>query len=102
MGIPYFSLAPGLNVSRLCLGKWASPTIAHGGNLVLANPGLKRPSTPTGVTCCSGVGPHGNKPIPSWMCWTMTFGEQNSFQQSCELLDEATAAGINFMDAAEM
>lgn len=32
----------------------------------------------------------------------MTFGEQNSFQQSCELLDEAIAAGINFIDAAEM
>lgn len=53
MGMPCFSLAPGLNVSRLCLG-------------------------------------------------TMTFGEQNSFQQSCEILDEAVAAGINFIDTAEM
>ncbi|XP_059069894.1 uncharacterized protein LOC131053546 isoform X10 [Cryptomeria japonica] len=53
MGIPYFSLAPGLNVSKLCLG-------------------------------------------------TMTFGQQNCFQESCELLDRASAAGINFIDAAEM
>ncbi|XP_043718583.1 protein tas-like isoform X4 [Telopea speciosissima] len=53
MAVPLFNLAPGLKVSRLCLG-------------------------------------------------TMTFGEQNSLQQSFRLLDEAFDAGINFIDSAEM
>ncbi|XP_058082736.1 uncharacterized protein LOC131230785 isoform X2 [Magnolia sinica] len=51
--VPVFNLAPGLKVSRLCLG-------------------------------------------------TMTFGEQNSLQQSFDLLDQALDAGINFFDTAEM
>lgn len=33
---------------------------------------------------------------------TMTFGEQNSLNQSFRLLDEAFDSGINFMDSAEM
>ncbi|XP_020530807.1 uncharacterized protein LOC18446836 isoform X2 [Amborella trichopoda] len=33
---------------------------------------------------------------------TMTFGEQNSFQESFRILDEAFAGGINFFDSAEM
>ncbi|CAA6654192.1 unnamed protein product [Spirodela intermedia] len=33
---------------------------------------------------------------------TMTFGEQNSLQQSFRLLDEAYGAGVNFIDTAEM
>ncbi|XXG54290.1 hypothetical protein AAC387_Pa03g2212 [Persea americana] len=33
---------------------------------------------------------------------TMTFGEQNSLQQSFRLLDDALEAGINFFDTAEM
>ncbi|XP_077240591.1 uncharacterized protein LOC143881418 isoform X2 [Tasmannia lanceolata] len=33
---------------------------------------------------------------------TMTFGEQNSLQQSFRLLDDAFDAGINFFDTAEM
>ncbi|XP_010244620.1 PREDICTED: uncharacterized protein LOC104588408 isoform X2 [Nelumbo nucifera] len=33
---------------------------------------------------------------------TMTFGEQNSLQQSFQLLDEAFDNGINFIDSAEM
>lgn len=32
----------------------------------------------------------------------MTFGEQNSLQQSFRLLDEAYGAGVNFIDTAEM
>lgn len=33
---------------------------------------------------------------------TMTFGEQNSLQQSFRLMDDAFHAGINFFDTAEM
>ncbi|MDX1633527.1 MAG: NADP(H)-dependent aldo-keto reductase [Marinobacter sp.] len=33
---------------------------------------------------------------------TMTWGEQNSEQEAFEQLDRATAAGVNFIDAAEM
>lgn len=33
---------------------------------------------------------------------TMTWGEQNSEQDAFEQLDRATAAGVNFIDAAEM
>ncbi|XP_078441022.1 uncharacterized protein LOC144711001 [Wolffia australiana] len=51
--VPLVNFAPGLNVSRLCLG-------------------------------------------------TMTFGEQNSLQQSFRILDDAYASGINFFDTAEM
>ncbi|KAF5180746.1 Voltage-gated potassium channel subunit beta-1 [Thalictrum thalictroides] len=53
MAVPLFKMAPGLKVSKLCLG-------------------------------------------------TMTFGEQNSLNQSFCLLDEAFDAGINFFDSAEM
>ncbi|KAL5701469.1 hypothetical protein ACHQM5_026799 [Ranunculus cassubicifolius] len=53
MAVPHVSIAPGLNVSKLCLG-------------------------------------------------TMTFGEQNSLNQSFRLLDQAFDAGINFFDSAEM
>jgi aryl-alcohol dehydrogenase-like predicted oxidoreductase len=33
---------------------------------------------------------------------TMTFGEQNSERESFALLDHAVAAGINFIDTAEI
>ena len=33
---------------------------------------------------------------------TMTFGEQNSYEEAAAQLDYAVAAGINFIDAAEM
>lgn len=33
---------------------------------------------------------------------TMTFGEQNTFEDACEQLNFATENGINFLDAAEM
>lgn len=33
---------------------------------------------------------------------TMTFGEQNTLQQSFQLLDKAFDSGINFFDSAEM
>ncbi|GER32984.1 voltage-gated potassium channel subunit beta-1 [Striga asiatica] len=33
---------------------------------------------------------------------SMTFGEQNSFPQSLQLLDRAFESGINFFDSAEM
>ncbi|XP_019188394.1 PREDICTED: uncharacterized protein LOC109182695 isoform X2 [Ipomoea nil] len=33
---------------------------------------------------------------------TMTFGEQNTFSQSIQILDRALDAGINFFDSAEM
>lgn len=32
----------------------------------------------------------------------MTFGEQNTFSQSIQILDRALDAGINFFDSAEM
>ena len=33
---------------------------------------------------------------------TMTFGEQNSQEQSYELMNYATGKGVNFFDTAEM
>ncbi|CAL9026660.1 unnamed protein product, partial [Prunus brigantina] len=32
----------------------------------------------------------------------MTFGEQNTFPESCGLLDQAFLSGINFFDSIEM
>jgi aryl-alcohol dehydrogenase-like predicted oxidoreductase len=53
MAMPCVALAPGLQVSRLCLG-------------------------------------------------TMTYGEQNTFEDACDQLNMATETGINFFDTAEM
>ncbi|KAH9554456.1 hypothetical protein CY35_08G065100 [Sphagnum magellanicum] len=53
MAMPCTALAPGLQVSRLCLG-------------------------------------------------TMTYGEQNTFEDACDQLNMATETGINFFDTAEM
>ncbi len=39
----------------------------------------------------------------SEICYgTMTFGQQNTVEESCSLLDQALSQGINFLDAAEM
>jgi len=40
--------------------------------------------------------------VSSLCLGTMTFGQQNSQNESFELLDRAVAAGINFLDTAEM
>lgn len=40
--------------------------------------------------------------IRHWISGTMTFGEQNSFEDACEQLNMAREEGVNFFDAAEM
>ncbi|CAM6106705.1 unnamed protein product [Calypogeia fissa] len=41
-------------------------------------------------------------PVSNLCFGTMTFGEQNSYDEACSLLNLAVDSGINFFDAAEM
>lgn len=46
--------------------------------------------------------PHSELSVSALGLGTMTFGEQNTPQEAFEQMDRAHAAGVNFLDAAEM
>jgi aryl-alcohol dehydrogenase-like predicted oxidoreductase len=48
------------------------------------------------------VGTMAALPVSKLCFGTMTFGEQNSYEEACTLLNLATDSGINFFDVAEM
>lgn len=77
MAMPCATIASGLQVSKLCLGTFA----------------VQFSMLPRVLEY-------------SWfndfISGTMTYGEQNTFEEACQQLNMAREAGVNFFDAAEM
>jgi len=87
MAMPCATLASGLQVSKLCLGGLPKS--------LCVSLGFDYFDSQDSETCCNGG-------MGRSISGTMTYGEQNTFEDACQQLNMAREEGVNFFDAAEM